>query len=669
MIRRLKIKNRLTLGFGLMAALMTAILCMGIYRLSQLSDIANTIVERHWTSADLANRIISIAYQNAPSTLKLLLISDNEEISRTIDLINKKRKQNTENFQKMEKLLQTPREKELFAEIQKVRPANTNSFNRVAQLLLEGNKRDEATRVMIQEYLPALNTYINALQQFVNSRGEAVNQAGDYARSRFQSTRTAFIILGVIAVLFGLISAYLITCSITRPLDQAVRIIGEIAQGDMTAKIEVPFSDEVGEMLLAMKHMLESLNVITSAAEKLAHGDLSIRIDVRSEKDSLNQSFLLLQSTVRTLIDETSLLVQRAREGQLKHRGNAQMFQGCYREVVEGINRMMDSVVAPIDEAALVLGQVAARDLTGRMSGIYQGDFAKIQNSLNTALKNLNDTLQQVVDGAQQVTSSANEISHGSQSLSQNASEQAATLEQISSSLKEMSSTAKQNAANSKGMRELAQETSTCSNQGVESMHMLSEAINKIKLSADATARIIKTIDEIAFQTNLLALNAAVEAARAGDAGKGFAVVAEEVRNLAIRSAEAAKNTAALIEEATRNVEGGVIINGKVLQGLTEIDGKVHTVSQVIEEIALASEKQKRGVEDIDVAVDQLNQATQHVAANSEESAASAQELSSQATQMNAMVGCFNLDGKHRFVPPGVCPRVEAASNGIGQFA
>jgi methyl-accepting chemotaxis protein len=669
MIRRLKIKNRLALGFGLMAALMTAILCMGIYRLSQLSDIANTIVERHWASADLANKIISIAYQNAPSTLKLLLISDNAEIARTIDLINSKRKQNTENYQKMEKLLLTPNDKELFAKIQKVRPANTSSFNRVSQLVLEGNKRDEATRVMIQEYLPALNAYITVLQQFVKNQDEAVNQAGEESRARFQSTRAAFIVLGVIAVLFGLISAYLITRSITRPLDQAVRIVGEIAQGNMTANIDVQFSDEVGEMLMAMKRMLESLNVIASAAEKLAHGDLSIRVDVRSDKDSLNQSFLLLQSTVRTLIDETCLLVEHAGKGQLKHRGDARKFQGCYREVVEGMNHMMDSVVAPIDEAALILGQVAARDLTGRMHGNYQGDFAKIQNSLNTALKNLNDTLRQVVDGAQQVTSAANEISHGSQSLSQNASEQAATLEQVSSSLKEVSSTAKQNAANSSGMRELAQETRTCSNQGVKGMHLLSEAINKIKTSADATARIIKTIDEIAFQTNLLALNAAVEAARAGDAGKGFAVVAEEVRNLAIRSAEAAKNTAALIDEAARNVEGGVIINGKVLQGLNEIDGKVHKVSQVIEEIVLASEKQKRGVEDIDAAVDQLNQATQHVAANSEESAASAQELSSQATQMNSMVGCFKLEDKNCFAPAGVRARAGAASNRIGQVA
>jgi methyl-accepting chemotaxis protein len=668
MIRRLKIRNRLALGFGLMAVLMTAIVFTGIYRLGQLNDSANTIVERYWASADLANKIIGISNQNARSTLKLLLVNDDAEIAQTVDQIKKNKAHNTENFQKLEKLLFTARDKELLDEIQRLRPANTDSFNRVSKLLVEEKKREEAGRVMVQDFIPAQNAYIDAVQQFVESQGEAMNKAGEYARVQFQSTRATFIFLGVIAILFGLASAYLITRSITHPLDRAVHIIGDIARGDMTAKIDAQFPDEIGEMLLEMKRMLESLNAVASAAEKLAHGDLSITITARSDKDCLSQSFLMLQKTVQALINETCLLVERARDGQLRYRGDTKLFEGGYREVVEGMNRMMDSVVAPIDEAASVLSQVAVRDLTGRMHGKYQGDFAKIQNSLNTALENLNATLQQVVVGAQQVTTAASDISHGSQLLSQNANEQAATLEQVSSSLKEMSVSARQNASNSRGMFALAQEARTGSTEGVKHMHLLSEAIDKIRSSADATARILKTIDEIAFQTNLLALNAAVEAARAGDAGKGFAVVAEEVRNLAIRSAEAAKNTAALIKDAARNVEGGVDINGKVLQGLTEIDGKVQKVGLVIEKIASSSEKQEQSVSVIDAAVDKMNQATQQVAANSEESAAAAQELYSQAAQMNQMVGCFKLTGDSPIVPAIVDPWSEATTNRIEQF-
>ena len=177
-------------------------------------------------------------------------------------------------------------------------------------------------------------------------------------------------------------------------------------------------------------------------------------------------------------------------------------------------------------------------------------------------------------------------------------------------------------------------------------MGRLSEAINKIKKSSDDTAKIVKTIEEIAFQTNLLALNAAVEAARAGDAGKGFAVVAEEVRNLAMRSAEAAKQTAFLIEESVSNTESGVSLNQEVLEKLSEINNQSEKVSVVIAEIAAASEQQTSGVDQITVAVEQMNSVTQQTAANSEESASAAEELSGQSQEMLNLIGKFNLDGR-----------------------
>jgi methyl-accepting chemotaxis protein len=174
-------------------------------------------------------------------------------------------------------------------------------------------------------------------------------------------------------------------------------------------------------------------------------------------------------------------------------------------------------------------------------------------------------------------------------------------------------------------------------------MQKLSAAIEKIKQSSDATAKIVKTIDEIAFQTNLLALNAAVEAARAGDAGKGFAVVAEEVRNLAMRSAEAAKNTANLIEESVTNAGNGVSLNLQVATDLKNIHEQIRKVSEVMGEIAVASEQQNQAVEQINQAVEQVNTVTQQAAANSEESASAAEEMSGQAQELLSMVSSFRL--------------------------
>jgi methyl-accepting chemotaxis protein len=190
-------------------------------------------------------------------------------------------------------------------------------------------------------------------------------------------------------------------------------------------------------------------------------------------------------------------------------------------------------------------------------------------------------------------------------------------------------------------------------------MQRLSQAMHAIKSASDETAKIVKTIDDIAFQTNLLALNAAVEAARAGDAGKGFAVVAEEVRNLAMRSAEAAKSTAQLIDTAVQKATDGVTLNQESLANLAEIVSQIHKVSEVMHEIAESSVQQQQGVQHINGAVEQLNQVTQKTAATAEEATATAEELSSQAAKMQSMVQTFQLSG---MVEPHVRPLTTSVS-------
>jgi methyl-accepting chemotaxis protein len=257
--------------------------------------------------------------------------------------------------------------------------------------------------------------------------------------------------------------------------------------------------------------------------------------------------------------------------------------------------------------------------------------IGSITRPLNRAVKGLRE-------GSEQVASGADEVSSSSQSLAEGASEQAASIEETSSSMEEMSSMTKQNAGNAREADGLMKEVGDLGTQANNSMEQLTESMAEIQVASEETSKIIKTIDEIAFQTNLLALNAAVEAARAGEAGAGFAVVADEVRNLAMRAAEAAKNTAELIEGTVKKVHEGSGYVTQTSEAFVQLNESAVKVGELVSEIAAASDEQAQGIEQINRAVSEMDKVVQQVAANAEESASASEEMSAQSLEMKATV-------------------------------
>jgi len=448
--------------------------------------------------------------------------------------------------------------------------------------------------------------------------------------------------------------------SISKPLVRMTESARKLALGDIRNVIDHKSDDEVGELADALRDVSGWLGEVSTAADAVSRGDLTRSITKRSEADVLSQSFERAQVALKKLDADAASLIVAVREGRLAERAQLSGHEGAYQKLLGGLNELVESCAAPIRDARAILDKVADKNLTERMTGDYRGEWGAIKTGLNKAVDNLDDALGQVVVAADQVTTAATEITIGNQSLAQAATEQSGALDQVTNRLQGVTTSGKQTASNAQEARGMAQAANDAASRGGKAMTELSSAIESIKSASDRTAQIVKTIDEIAFQTNLLALNAAVEAARAGDAGRGFAVVAEEVRNLAMRSAEAARSTSQMIEDAVKSAERGVTLNVSVAKSFDEIRDHVGRVVEVMAEIAAASQQQAAGVAEINGMVDEVSRATQQNAATTEESASAAEELSGQAESLKELVETFALNGAAQATRPAVRARQAA---------
>ena len=337
-------------------------------------------------------------------------------------------------------------------------------------------------------------------------------------------------------------------------------------------------------------------------------------------------------------------LIKSATHGDLRQRLDVEHYQGFIRTLSEGINSMLDAIVEPINDISSVMTRLAEGDLTETASTEYQGEFAVLSNAVNASVSNLQETVGGIRIATESITSAASEISQGNTDLSQRTEEQASSLQETASSMEQLTSTVKQNADNARQANQLANGARDQAEQGGEVVQKAVDAMAEINSSSKKIADIIGVIDEIAFQTNLLALNAAVEAARAGEQGRGFAVVASEVRNLAQRSASAAKEIKSLISDSVEKVDEGSKLVDHSGETLTEIVGSVKKVSDIVAEIAAASQEQSIGIEQVNKAITQLDEVTQQNAALVEEAAAAAESLDDQARDMSQRMAFFRID-------------------------
>ncbi|QIK37890.1 chemotaxis protein [Caldichromatium japonicum] len=715
----LKVSTRLALGFSGVLSLLVLIAVIAWYQIRVLKQDIDFIVNDLFPNTITATAIINHVNEVARVVRDVLLLEgEPADMARERARLPELSRAITAQINQLTASVRTADGIERIEAMKQARERYVNAVQHILDLVDAGD-RAAAHTYFAAEFLKVGDAYLKAIQSLIDNRVAQVNEVGSIAMRVAVWSQSLTAILAVLSLALGLgvgfwtsrsvlhqlggetaealaqvravaagdLSAEIVlrpgdTTSLLaslremqQTLKQLVEEIGAVVQaagrGDFSRRIALDrkqgFGKEVGGYLNQLNEITEcGLNDINRVAKALAAGDLSQTIS-RDYPGLFGESKEGINATVQALIGvvtEIHGLVDAANRGDFGQRLDLAGKQGFSRDIVELLNQLLDTTETGLKDFLRVAQSLAQGDLTQTISRDYPGLFGETKERVNATVANLRELVERIRESVDAIKTAASEIASGNQDLSQRTEEQASSLEEISSTMQELTSTVKQNADHARQANQLAMATAEFAVKGGAVVESSVQTMAAIAESSKKIADIIGVIDSIAFQTNILALNAAVEAARAGEQGRGFAVVAGEVRSLARRSANAAKEIKALIADSTIKVEHGAAQINEAGRRMTEIVESINRVTTLMSEIAAASLEQASGIEQVNQAILQMDEFTQQNAALVEQAAAAAESLDEQAQALVEQVAVFKLTAAEQtraVAPSGQRPIVHNA--------